>query len=84
MVFESSEYSIKAWNLIIIYRRLRMKTLTVEKAQKQFDKVILNIQNESIQIEDAGKPIAVIMSVEQFKINQMIEREMVTSKEGLK
>lgn len=61
-----------------------MKTLTVDKEQKQFDSILLNIHSESIQITDAGKPIAVFMSVEQFEINQRIKLEVQASKFGLK
>lgn len=53
-----------------------MKTLTVEKAQKHFDSILSNIHSESIQINEAGKPIAVFISVEQFEINQRIKLEV--------
>jgi len=57
-----------------------MKKVPLSEAQKKFDEILLNIQNESVQINDNGKPLAVIMSFQEFNMNERIKLEMQISK----
>ena len=44
-----------------------MKSLSANEAKTQFGNLLLNAQREPVQINKNGKPVAVMMSIEDYK-----------------
>lgn len=44
-----------------------MKALSANEAKTQFGDLLLNAQREPVQINKNGKPVAVMMSIEDYK-----------------
>ena len=44
-----------------------MKALSANEAKTQFGNLLLNAQREPVQINKNGKPVAVMMSIEDYK-----------------
>ncbi|MES2675072.1 MAG: type II toxin-antitoxin system Phd/YefM family antitoxin [Pseudomonadota bacterium] len=44
-----------------------MKTITSNQAKTQFDDLLLKVQHSSVEISRNGKPVAVMLSIEDYR-----------------
>ena len=50
-----------------------MKALSANEAKTQFGNLLLNAQREPVQINKNGKPVAVMMSIEDYKYMESLK-----------
>ncbi len=54
-----------------------MKALSANEAKTQFGNLLLNAQREPVQINKNGKPVAVMMSIEDYKYMESLKLSML-------
>lgn len=54
-----------------------MPTLTYQNAKKNFDEVLMRVQQEPIEIQSNGKSIAIVMSYENYKEVEKMKLELL-------
>ncbi|GKX55789.1 antitoxin [Leminorella grimontii] len=57
-----------------------MQTLTANEAKTQFGDMLLKVQREPVQISRNGKPVAVVISIEEYQHMEMIKRQRLVEK----
>ncbi len=50
-----------------------MNTLSANEAKTHFGNLLLKVQNEPIQINKNGKPVAVVISAEEYEIIEALK-----------
>ena len=64
----------------LIKRMTLMQTLTANEAKTQFGDMLLKVQREPVQISRNGKPVAVVISIEEYQHMEMIKRQRLVEK----
>ncbi|NOQ94792.1 MAG: type II toxin-antitoxin system prevent-host-death family antitoxin [Methylophaga sp.] len=54
-----------------------MKALSANEAKTQFGNLLLNAQREPVQINKNGKPVAVMMSIEDYKYIERLKLSLL-------
>ena len=54
-----------------------MEILTANKAKTHFGEMLMKVQKEPIQIDKNGKPIAVVVSIEDYEASEEIKLQML-------
>jgi len=57
-----------------------MEVLTANKAKTHFGEMLIKVQREPIQIDKNGKPIAVVVSIEDYEGSEKAKLEMLKSR----
>ena len=57
-----------------------MKSLSANEAKTQFGNLLLNAQREPVQINKNGKPVAVMMSIEDYKHIESLKLSLLQDK----
>jgi len=52
-----------------------MKTLNATDAKREFGDMLLKVQNEPISINKNGKPVAVVLSAQEFEMLSALKKE---------
>lgn len=55
----------------------KMYSLSANEAKTQFGNVLLKTQSEPVQINKNGKPVAVIISVDEYASMDMLKRQFL-------
>lgn len=54
-----------------------MEVLTANKAKTHFGELLMKVQREPVQIDKNGKPIAVVVSIEEYEANEIVKLEVL-------
>lgn len=54
-----------------------MEILTANKAKTHFGEMLMKVQKEPVQIDKNGKPIAVVVSIEDYEASEEIKLQML-------
>ena len=54
-----------------------MKALSANEAKTQFGNLLLNAQREPVQINKNGKPVAVMVSIDDYKNMELLKLELL-------
>jgi len=54
-----------------------MYTVTANEAKTQFGATVLKAQREPVQINKNGKPVAVLLSVEEYQCIEQLKLELI-------
>lgn len=57
-----------------------MKSLSANEVKTQFGDVLLRVQREPVQINRNGKPVAVMLSIEDYKMLEEIKMRLLKEK----
>ena len=57
-----------------------MEILTANKAKTHFGELLMKAQSAPIQIDKNGKPVAVMVSVEQYEASERAKLEMLKAR----
>lgn len=57
-----------------------MHTLTANEAKTQFGDMLLKVQREPVQISRNGKPVAVVLSVEDYQQLEAMKLQLLQAK----
>ena len=57
-----------------------MEILTANKAKTHFGELLMKAQSAPVQIDKNGKPVAVIVSVEQYEASEKAKIEMLKAR----
>ena len=55
-----------------------MEKLTANEAKTHFGQLLMKAQSEPVQIAKNGKPVAVVISIEDFEANEKMKLEWLT------
>ena len=65
---------------IVSAKALPMQSLTANEAKTQFGEMLLQAQRAPIQINKNGKPVAVVISVDEYKSIEALKLSMLQSR----
>ncbi|MCX7545632.1 type II toxin-antitoxin system Phd/YefM family antitoxin [Marinicella gelatinilytica] len=54
-----------------------MEKLTANTAKTRFGELLLKAQKSPVQIDKNGRPVAVVMSIEDYQITEQIKQELL-------
>lgn len=57
-----------------------MQTLTANEAKTQFGNLLLMVQREPVQINRNGKPVAVVISAQEYAEIDALKRQLLKAK----
>lgn len=57
-----------------------MKSLSANEAKTQFGDVLLRVQREPLQINRNGKPVAVMLSIEDYQMLEEVKMRLLKEK----
>ncbi len=57
-----------------------MEILTANKAKTHFGELLMKAQSAPVQIDKNGKPVAVLVSVEQYEASERAKLEMLKAR----
>jgi prevent-host-death family protein len=57
-----------------------MEVLTANKAKTHFGELLIKAQKQPVQIDKNGKPIAVVISIEDYEASEQIKISMLKHK----
>lgn len=57
-----------------------MKSLSANEVKTQFGDVLLRVQREPLQINRNGKPVAVMLSIEDYQILEEVKMRLLKEK----
>ena len=57
-----------------------MQTMTANEAKTRFGELLIDAQREAVQISKNGKPVAVMMSLEDYEQLEAMKMEMLQAK----
>jgi len=57
-----------------------MEILTANKAKTHFGELLLKAQSAPVQIDKNGKPVAIMVSIEQFQASERAKLEMLKAR----
>jgi prevent-host-death family protein len=57
-----------------------MEILTANKAKTHFGEMLMKVQKEPVQIDKNGKPIAVVVSIEDYEASEEIKLQMLKNR----
>ncbi len=57
-----------------------MQALTANEAKTQFGDMLMKVQREPIQINKNGKPVAIVVSVEEYEQMEALKLRLLKSK----
>ena len=57
-----------------------MEVLTANKAKTHFGEMLMKVQKEPIQIDKNGKPVAVVISIEDYEAAEQIKFTLLKQK----
>ena len=59
-----------------------MEILSANKAKTHFGEMLMKVQKEPVQIDKNGKPVAVVISIEDYEATEVVNLEIL--KQNLK
>ena len=54
-----------------------MESLTANKAKTHFGEMLMKVQNAPVQIDKNGKPVAVVVSIEDYEASENLKLQML-------
>lgn len=54
-----------------------METLTANKAKTHFGEMLMKVQKAPVQIDKNGKPVAVVVSIEDYEATEKIKLQLL-------
>ncbi len=57
-----------------------MEILTANKAKTHFGEMLMKVQKEPVQIDKNGKPIAVVVSIEDYEASEEVKLQMLKNR----
>ena len=54
-----------------------METLSANKAKTHFGEMLMKVQNAPVQIDKNGKPVAVVVSIEDYEATEELKIQML-------
>lgn len=57
-----------------------MQALTANEAKTQFGEMLMKVQRTPVQINKNGKPVAVMVSIEEFESIEQMKRQWLQAK----
>ncbi len=57
-----------------------MEKLTANEAKTHFGQLLMKAQSEPVQIDKNGKPVAVVISMENYEASEQVKLEMLKSR----
>ncbi|MBL4660544.1 MAG: type II toxin-antitoxin system Phd/YefM family antitoxin [Alcanivoracaceae bacterium] len=57
-----------------------MEILTANKAKTHFGEMLMKVQNAPVQIDKNGKPVAVVVSIEDYEATEELKLQMLKNR----
>ncbi len=64
----------------MILKALNMQALTANDAKTHFGEMLMKVQRAPVQINKNGKPVAVVISVEEYERMEVVKMRLLQSK----